>query len=269
MEHLELLDDIKQCSVKDGQCVLWWLGQLGFVAKFRTATVYLDPFLTPLPRRLIPSPISPEEARADLILGSHDHLDHIDREAWPAIARNNPDAFFVVPLAVAKTVAEKTGIAAGRFVGLNPGLPATLHGIRITAVPAAHEFLDRDPETGLYPYLGYILEAGGCCIYHSGDTCRYEGMEALLRKYRFDAVILPINGRDASRLERGCIGNMTYQETADLAGTLAPALTICGHFDMFENNLGDPQAFVDYMRVKYPSVKTLVPRYGERIVLAD
>ncbi len=66
-----------------------------------------------------------------------------------------------------------------------------------------------------------------------------------------DAALLPINGRDAVRYRRNCIGNMTFQEAADLAGELQPGLVIPGHWDMFADNPGDPDAFVDYLTIKY------------------
>ena len=72
---------------------------------------------------------------------------------------------------------------------------------------------------------------------------------------------LPINGRDAKRLSSGCLGNMTYQEAADLAGELSFGMTIPTHYDMFENNSADPQPFIDYMKVKYPNSKTLLPQH--------
>ena len=45
--------------------------------------------------------------------------------------------------------------------------------------------------------------------------------------------------------------NMTFQEAADLAGELRPGLVIPGHWDMFADNPGDPDAFTDYLAVKY------------------
>lgn len=138
----------------------------------------------------------------------------------------------------------------------------------MTAVPAAHEFLDEDPATGLHPYLGYIIEGGGFRLYHAGDTCLYEGMQARLRQWPLDLALLPINGRDAKRLAANCIGNMTYQEAADLAGAVRPGLTVPTHFDMFATNSEDPQLFVDYMRVKYPRLATCIPRHGQRNITA-
>ena len=53
--------------------------------------------------------------------------------------------------------------------------------IRVTAIAAAHEFLDEDPATALHPYLGYLVEGNEFRLYHAGDTCVYEGMQAELR----------------------------------------------------------------------------------------
>lgn len=137
--------------------------------------------------------------------------------------------------------------------------------IRITGIPAAHEFLDRDTQTGRYPYLGYVVEGGGVTLYHAGDTCLYEGLHARLRCWKLDAAFLPINGRDARRLAAHCIGNMTYQEAADLAGSLAPRLTLPTHFDMFAMNSEDPELFMEYMKVKYPDLKAVLCEYGKGV----
>ena len=136
--------------------------------------------------------------------------------------------------------------------------------VRITGIAASHEFLDQDPATLRYPYLGYVLETQDLTIYHSGDTCLYEGMQTRLKKWHFDLAFLPINGRDARRLRAGCIGNMTHQEAADLAGVLKPGVTIPGHYGMFANNTIDPQLFSDYMAVKYPDLKVTLCKPGEK-----
>ena len=44
---------------------------------------------------------------------------------------------------------------------------------------------------------------------------------------------------------------MTYQEAVDLAGEINPGIVIPGHWDMFSDNSGDPDAFVDYLDAKY------------------
>jgi len=260
-----LIGDIDAC----GGCAFWWLGQMGFVVKLGRTVLYLDAYLSDNPRRRVPPILKPEEAtHAEFILGTHDHSDHIDRKSWPAMAAASPDARFVVPRSVLPRLSDDLGIDAERFVGLDDGERVELNGAAITAIASAHEFLERDAATGAHRFLGYIIEGSGVTLYHAGDTCRYEGLETRLKARRFDAVFLPINGRDAKRLAANCIGNMTYQESADLAGAVAPRLTVPGHWDMFAANGEDPQLFADYMRVKYPRLAVKVCDYGERVELA-
>jgi L-ascorbate metabolism protein UlaG (beta-lactamase superfamily) len=263
----DLIADIDSCEVKAGQVAIWWLGQHSFVVKLGRKVIYIDPFLTPMERRQVPPLLAPQDVtNATLICGTHDHVDHIDREVWPALAQASPAAKFVVPDLLREGLARDLGIPVDRFVGLDDGQSRTIGGIEVSAVAAAHEFLDPDPASGRHPYLGYVIHANGCRIYHSGDSCVYEGLQTKLKKWRLDVVFLPINGRDAVRLTAGCIGNMTYQEAADLAGTLQPGLTIPAHYEMFGNNSQDPVAFLDYMNVKYPRLRAMRLGHGERLI---
>jgi len=264
----ELIKDIDACRLPEGACALWWLGQQSFIVKLAGKVLYFDPFLSPHKKRKIPPLLSPQDVtNADLILGSHDHTDHIDRRIWPILAESSHTAKFVVPALLLDSLARDLKIPANRFIGLDDKRSIKTGGLQISGVAAAHEFLDRDAATGRYPYLGYVVAAHGIAVYHAGDTCIYEGLQARLRRWQLDVAFLPINGRDARRLAANCIGNMTYQEAADLAGALAPRLTIPAHFDMFAGNCVAPELFSDYMRVKYPALKTVICGYGKRLVL--
>jgi len=267
-EKHPLVRSIRETVVPAGRCALWWLGQHSFVAKLGETAVWIDPFLSPLPGRRVPPACPPEAVTgAALILGSHDHIDHIDRPVWPALAAASPEARFVVPEPVRASVIRGTALPSERVVGAVCGQPLTHGGVTLFPVPAAHEFLDRDPQTGHYPYLGFIIEGNGFRLYHAGDTCLYEGIHAWLRALPCDLFILPINGRDGRRLSSGCIGNMTWQEAADLAGSLAPATVIPAHYDMFAGNAAPVDAFTDYLQVKYPRQGVVIPRYAEPVVL--
>ncbi len=258
-----LINRLNAVKLQYGEYALCHLGQHSFILKLGNSIIYIDPYLTPDKTRLIAPLLAPEDiTNAAIITGSHDHGDHIDRPVWPELARASPKASFVVPEAVRASVIKGTGIAKTRVFGLNDGNSIELSGVKISAIAAAHELLDYDPSTGLYPYLGYVFESNGVTVYHSGDCCIYEGLQARLQKWSFDLALLPINGRDARRLKRNCIGNMTYQETADLAGAIQPGLTIPAHYDMFALNSLNPELFLDYMKVKYPQLKCFKPRIG-------
>lgn len=246
-----------------------WLGQMGLMIKAGDVTVCVDYYASPDPSRQTPPPIPADELKnVDAFLGTHDHLDHIDHEAWKIWAKTNPDAKFIFPRKHIEAVLAD-GINPDNAIGLNDGESFMLGDMRISAIAAAHEFLDKDPETGLYPYLQYIIEAGGVKIHHAGDTVRYEGMLAKLLNFgHIDVELLPINGRDARRYRDNCIGNMTFQEAADFAGEVKPGLVIPGHWDMFAGNSENPAEFADYIDAKYgDALKCRIPKVMEDIEL--
>ena len=263
------MKEIASTVVKPGSVALWWMGQMGLVLKSANTTIMIDYFATPTKERQVQPPIPAKEvAGVDAFLGTHDHLDHIDHEAWKIWAKKCPKAKFVFPKAHEKSVLED-GVKPENAVGINAEESVRIGDFIIHAIPAAHEFPDKDEATGLYPYLQYIVECGGIKIYHAGDTVRYEGMLPAVKSFgRMDAALLPINGRDAVRYSNNCIGNMTYQEAADLAGEIGTKLVIPWHFDMFADNSEDPAKFRDYIEVKYPGkLKCRVPVIMEKIVL--
>ena len=159
------------------------------------------------------------------------------------------------------------GVSPSNAIGMNDGESYSSGDVTIHTIAASHEFLDRDESTGLYPYLQYIIEANGVRIHHAGDTVRYEGMLSKIRAFgSIDAQLLPINGRDAKRYRMDFIGNMTYQEAADLAGEVEPKIVIPGHWDMFDINGEDPSLFADYLDAKYGSkIKCIIPKVMEKI----
>jgi L-ascorbate 6-phosphate lactonase len=266
---VDLIEDVDDCHLSGGMLAFWRLGQQGYIVKLGGCVLYLDPYLSPSPDRLVEPVLTPGDVtNADLVLGSHDHGDHIDRAAWPAIAEASPQATFVVPEAVRRGVVADLGLPSGRVMGMDDGRSVEIAGVRVTGVAAAHEFLDQDPATGAFPYLGYVIEANGCVLYHAGDGCIYEGLATRLQRMpRLDVAFLPINGRDATRYRANCIGNMTYQEAVDLAGALRPRLTVPGHYDMFASNSGDPAVFADYLDAKYPELGQWHGTHGERAVV--
>ena len=272
IKSAELVADIANYAPKGGEAAFWWIGQLGYIVKAASATLCFDAYLAPSGRRLTPPMFKPEELIfADFVFGSHDHSDHIDHTAWPGIAAAAPKARFVVPEKFVDPLSGEFGIAKERFIGLDDGGVFTdpaLPGFRIAAIASAHEFLAPDPVTGLHDSIGFIVDIDGFRIYHSGDCCKYEGLETkLLNNRPIDLMFLPINGRDAVRYTSGCIGNMSFAEAVDLAGAVAPGLAVPGHYEMFANNSEDPKKFTDYMAAKYPGQKTWVGSHGARVEL--
>ncbi len=263
----KLIAEIENYEVKPGGLAFWWLGQHSYALKTAKHVFYLDPYLSPDPNRLLESPLKPEEvSNAFLITGSHDHGDHIDHPALPALMKASPRSVLLVPKA-AKASVEKDGLDMGRVVALDDGDVYEKGGVKITAIKAAHELFDKQKGLG-YPYLGFVIEADGATVYHAGDSCDYDGLARRLRKWKLSAAFLPVNGRDAVRLKANCIGNMTYQEAVDLAGSIKLGTAIPSHYGMFAFNTQDPQLFADYLAVKYPAVRCSIPKFAEPVEIS-
>ena len=252
-----LVADVEARRVPDGALGIWWLGQASFIVRGAGVTVYVDPYLAPSARRLMPPPLAPSDVtNADLVLCTHDHGDHIDPSALPGIAAASPEARFVVP-GVAREKVVGLGIAADRVVVPPVDETVSYGPLKVTAIPAAHEDLDYSPERG-YPYLGYIIELNGVKLYHSGDCTMYAGLTERLQQHRPDVALLPINGHDWKRLHGGCLGNMSYREAADLAWEFGAKLVVPMHYGMFAMNHEPPGNFVNYVLEFYPEMPTKV-----------
>ena len=256
-----LINKFKKTVLRENELALCRLGQHSFLLKIADKLLAFDPYLSDISKRLIKPLVNAEElADFDLIFGSHDHSDHIDRPQLARMASGR--AKFVFPAAVAGTITE---IPQDRIITAKGDDEIEFDGLKIYALPSAHEFLEQD-SCGAYFNLGFVVETDGFGIYHSGDCCIYEGLLSRLKKLNPDIMLLPINGRDAERLKRGCIGNMTYQEAVELAGFAGTKLAVPGHYDMFEGNLENPQCFIDYAKVKFPHLETKISAPGEIMV---
>ena len=157
-----LIEEIHASEVPAGHCAWWWLGQQGFVVKLGTTVCWLDAYLTPNPSRQVAPLVAAEEVTgAALVLGSHDHEDHIDRQSWPAIAKASPGAKFIVPKLLREKIARELGIADQRVLGIDEGIVIQHDAVTVTAVPAAHEFWIRTPRRACTPTWATSSKAAG------------------------------------------------------------------------------------------------------------
>jgi L-ascorbate 6-phosphate lactonase len=252
--------------LRDGEAALSWFGQASFAARGAGVTVLFDPFLSPYDGRLHDSPLTPQEAvGVDVVLCSHEHVDHLDVPSIGAIAAASPGAMFVVPSPIVDMVTE-AGVSAGRVVGMQPGDPIDVGGLTVRAVPACHGVTMEDAygfgeslSDGLIRFVGFVVDLGGVRIYHAGDTIHYDAMEAILEPLGIDVALLPINGRDAEREGRGIVGNLDHREAAWLGSRIGAGVLVPMHYDLFARNLGFPGALVETVGREFPEVPVLVP----------
>jgi L-ascorbate metabolism protein UlaG (beta-lactamase superfamily) len=239
-----LLADIRAADAD--RLHLWWLGQSGFLVAWGGRHLLLDPYLSDsLTRKYADTDkphvrttelvVQPSElAFVDVVTASHAHTDHLDPDTLQALA----DVPVVAPEAHRDLVVERAGRAP---LGIDDGETVDVAGFAITAVPAAHEAIERD-DAGRMLHLGYVVRCSSYAIYHAGDTIPYDGLAERVRAVAdIDVALLPINGR---RTERRVAGNLWGDEAAAVAHAVGARLAVPMHFEQFEFNSEPPDAFV-------------------------
>lgn len=261
------------------QLALYYLGQVGFLIRYRNTTILIDGYLTdyvdrhasekiPWKRRYAP-PISPEALDfIDAVLCTHDHSDHTDPDTIRAILSVNDKARFYGTPCVADCL-RRIGVPSERITALENDASSMLQSdIVIQNVPSAHEELHPD-DNGNYREGGFRMTFGtgpdGVTVYHAGDCCLWDGLEE--RVAGSDIMILPVNGRDYyRRYEQNIIGNFDCREAILLAKRCRAKLLIPVHMDLYDVNALDPAVFVSTLETYHPSQCYRILRPGERIL---
>lgn len=155
--------------------------------------------------------------KADIILLTHEHSDHLDTTAINAIRK--ADTRFIV----SKTCAQIIGYG---YV-LNNGDSCVLKNIDFRAVPAYNIVHKRDDGQAYHPKgigNGYVLTFDNLMVYIAGDTENIPEMDAL--KGRVDIAFLPKN----------LPYTMTDDMFVDAAKRIAPKYLYPYHFSEFDRD---------------------------------
>jgi L-ascorbate 6-phosphate lactonase len=246
--------EIAGATVRPHTVTMWWLYQAGLALKTPAGRIVLvDPYLSNAVARSygisrrVPAPLDPRDVDADVILASHSHEDHLDPDSIEPFFSHARTTFIGPPLAVAKVAA--AGVDPSRCTSVQRGDVVSVGDLSIRAVRANHVFA---PEP-VPDAVGYILEAGGVSVYHSGDTEDDIDIEADTQGVTVSLV--PINGT---------AGNLDVSEAADLVRRQRPVLAIPFHYGLWpDEGYGagatlDPQVFVESLRVTAPECQTHV-----------
>jgi len=264
------LADVRDAANSQDDLHIWWLGQSGFLVQWRGSHLLFDPYLsdslsrkyaaTDKPHtRMTGLLISPDALDfIDLTTSSHNHTDHLDGETLTALIHANPKMELLVPSANCTFAAERLDMDPDQLETIDAGQSIALGPFELHAVPAAHEDLAKD-DLGRHQFVGYVAKLGPWTVYHSGDTIPYDGMEEILRQWKIDVALLPINGR---RPERQVAGNLWGREAANLAKAIGVRMVIPCHYDMFEFNTETPEEFEITCQALGQAHKTI--RAGQR-----
>ncbi|WP_456467978.1 MBL fold metallo-hydrolase [Archaeoglobus sp.] len=141
-----------------------WLKHAGFKIK-GSKVLYIDPY--DIPKEL---------EKADIILVTHDHFDHMDVKSIKRLSKD--DTVVVHPTGCIIEGYESCEVKTGESVNIK--------GVEIKAVPAYNINKPFHKEN----CVGYIVSIDGVRIYHAGDTDRIPEM----REIEVDIALLPIGG---------------------------------------------------------------------------
>lgn len=164
-----------------------FLGHSTVLVEMGGARILTDPVLfdrITILRRTV-SPLPPElYHRIDAAVISHLHLDHLD---VPSLRLLGIDTPLVVPRGAGRLL---RGWGFSSVTELPIGHSVEIHGVRVTATPAAHSGF-RPPFGPNAEAVGYLLEDGEERVYFAGDTDIFEQMAELAG---IDLALLPVWG---------------------------------------------------------------------------
>jgi len=267
---MNLLQKIESKDMHNNQMCIYFLGQSGYILKFKEFIIYIDPYLTdyienPLGLnekkmyRSFPSPIDPKSIlKCDAIICTHSHVDHMD--PWTINNINSDFQLFASIGAYEKSVIK---ISQSRITFLQPQRIFKLGEINIIPFSAAHyELID---EFGRPDCLSILIQWKGINLFFWGDGIRYDGQYELLSEYNFDYFFAPINGRDKKREKEGIIGNIKENELAEFCSKLCIKHIIPNHYDMFINNTGSIDLFKKEIAIRNSNQSVIIMNCGDNI----
>ena len=254
---------------------IWYLGCNGFVCKGRSGTIiYIDPYVglgdPPRTVRMIPVPFDPTDVqKADAILATHEHTDHVHGPSQAPILAST-DARFVGPSDSISVALEDEAwptnwdVSSSQFETVDVGDRVEIDEFEIS-VEAANDPDATEP-------VSYVIEHDAGTFFHGGDSKPAAEFDRLGREYDIDVGILAF----------GTVGNVPDKETGEptstrwyndenqvieAASSLQLDRLVPSHWDMWRGLTGDPKALHTHANsYQFPRRLDLV-EIGDRIDL--
>lgn len=202
-----------------------WLGQAGLLLETEGKKIIVDPYLSdsvekvnPKNYRRVPVDRSFIEIKPDIIVLTHDHLDHTDPETLEHYLGEDSSLVLIAPYNAWQS-ARKFG-GNNNYVCLNRHSRFTVDGIEFYAVKAEHSDLMA---------VGVVINAEGKNYYVTGDTLYNDDIFGDLPD-DIEAVFLPVNG----------VGNnMNAYDAQKFAERTGAKKAVPMHFGLFDELKGD------------------------------
>ncbi|MFF3499382.1 MBL fold metallo-hydrolase [Streptomyces sp. NPDC003247] len=205
--------------------VTWW-GHATCTVEDSDVRVLTDPLfarrLAHLRRRRGALP-PPDARRADVVLVSHLHSDHLH---VPSLARLAPGTRLLVPRGAPRAVPGLRRLTHLRLGEMAPGEETSVGDVRIRAVPALHDGRRLPVGPHRCPALGYVVE-GAARTYFAGDTGLFEDMAEEVGPV--DVALLPVGGWGPYLGE----GHLDAGRAAEALARLAPRSAVPVHYGTY------------------------------------
>jgi len=196
------MNETDTIKTSGGDLKITFIGHGTLIFNFGGKVIHVDPYSTLADYTTLP--------KADLILLTHEHMDHLDLKALNAVRTE-------------KTVVVLTETCAKQVQGgilMMNGDVKTVEGLKIEAVPAYNIVHKRDTGQPFHPKgvgNGYIITFGDKRVYVAGDTENIPEMKGLKN---IDISFLPMN----------LPYTMTPEMVADEAKAFKPKILYPYHF---------------------------------------
>ncbi|HEX2622753.1 MAG TPA: metal-dependent hydrolase [Phototrophicaceae bacterium] len=207
------------------------------------------------------NPVFPEalkdDLKANLILITHGHGDHMDVEWLKASAMDTN----IRIAAQAQVRTYLTTLGFKNFEGINTGGTIDVQGLKISMTLAYHSSQINLPDgtTGYtHEAIGYVLTTSDTSIYFAGDTALFGDMQLIKEIYHPKIAVLPIGDRVT----------MGPREAAYATKLLGVSHVIPMHYGTFPFLTGTAEMLVDAVKDQ-PNVKIHALKAGETLNTAD
>jgi len=194
--------EVDRIETPEGDLEITFLGHGSLLFTFAGKRIYVDPFCRVADYTSLP--------KADLVLITHEHRDHLDPEALECIRTDTTEIVH-------------TMLCEGKIEGgivMRNGDVSVVQGFQIQAVPAYNLIHKRENGDPFHPCgdgNGYVIGFGDLCVLVAGDTENTPELKAL---QHIDIAFLPMN----------LPYTMTPEMVADVALAIRPRILYPYHY---------------------------------------
>ena len=219
-----------------------WIGHASILINHKNVTILTDPQFSDRaspfsflgPRRVTPSPIKIDNLPdIDIVVISHNHYDHLDKESIRKLTRTQQNIKFLVPLGL-KSLLEEWGVR--NVTELDWWEPVKVDGVKIQPTPVKHwskrTFFDRNKSL----WAGWMMQWSDFVFYFAGDTGYSSDFKETVKKLgKPDLAAIPIGAYEPRDFMKSA--HINPEEAVKVFGDLNANYAIGIHWGTFKLTL--------------------------------